>query len=799
MKLPKVFHNCRRGSVYVLVLLFATIFSTLIWSGLALQRQQMLLNHDQIMLNQARLLNESLVRLASLQLSDFFEQSGNTRPGVRPSITIPMDELKACLGDNFQATIVEDETEVVLGPLGAPTFRFIDPDIPGRESRQMMGSTIAGQDVPIFSRVTLAGPMNTKVTVYARANYALLASPLFGFSMFFNQDMESSAGADLTLTGAPIYVNGDFAQSTRGDQGSLHVYAPLVLVRGHYVDDIFYGSGIWGGYAAFANAQGDYININSSDYNRWISGNYYATDKLKIPADVYGNARTFAELQNSYDKYPDNNWGYYNWMDQRYNENDKDWYNVSLYNWDGMFKTQAHNVQQLSVPGMDTYNFVKDPTSDEYVNTAYQIIQPARDNDDSAFDPAVVGEDEAFQNRVREKNKFSYKANLIIKLEEKTPGANSDYEVDPDNLQVSYYTPTRDANGDLVYNADGTPQLTSVGAPSDLIEIEAYDDTYTSTSWEYDRRTRTWVEVTTERTSSEVFSGLYDNRRQQPVNLVKLNVGRLKELVDDYGSAGGTEFNADPGANDLVDGNGWWNGGVYVEFPTAETNPRTGDSGPAADGVQPSIKNYGLYVRNGEEIPEQGLTIATNNAMYIVGNFNADGNITADSNSEPDHASEAPASLVADSITVLSNAWESNNNARYSKSRHQDRPAANTEISAAILTGFAPSWRETSTGSYYSGSMANFLRYLEDWGYYLSDHRDLAIRGSQVCLFDSEVGEERWRGNADVYWPPDRLFGYNTLFNTRMPPLTPVTPLSGPALYREVSAATWKDEVATLR
>ncbi|MDP0501905.1 MAG: hypothetical protein Q7P63_17565 [Verrucomicrobiota bacterium JB022] len=778
----------RRGSIYILVLIFAGIFGSLIWNALAIQRHQMVLNQQQIMRNQARLINESLVRMASLQLSAFFENGINTLPGTSPSVTVPYEELEKCLDPHLRATLVRAETEVVIDRLKAPVFHFIDPDIPGRETRQLLGSTVSAQDVPIYAKVTLVGPMDTKVTVYAEASYELLASPLFGFSMFFNQKMESSAGADLTVIGAPIYINGDFMQSTRGDLGSLHIYAPMTLVRGRFLDDDYYGD-TWGGYVAFPNAKGVFYNTTKDNYTKTIAGTTYKTNALKIPTDIYGNARSYASLQNSRDTFTDNAEGYLSWMDRKYNENDKDWYNISLYNWDGMLKTQAHNVQQMSVPGMDTYNFVKNPKSDQYVNTAYQIIQPLRNNNDPAFNSATNAE-LAQKNRVREQNKYSYKANLIIKLEEKTVGANTTYEVDPTNMKVSYWTPARDSNGNLVYNGDGTPKLTSVGLPSGLVEVVPYTpETQTV------KKNGKWVTQET----GYVTSGLYDNRREEGVNLVKLNVGRLRELTDGHASASGTKFTQDPGASSLTDNNGWWNGGVYVEFPVAKTNPRTGSSGPAADGVQPSIKNYGLYVHNGEYLPKEGLTIATNNAMYVAGHFNANGTITADSNSKPDRTTEAPASLVADAVTILSSNWEANNNAYRSKKAHQDRPAAHTEISAAILTGFAPSYRETSTGSGYSGSMANFIRYLEDWGYYLSDHRDLAIRGSQVCLFDSEVAEEHWHGNSNVYWPPDRLFGYNTMFNTRMPPLTPITPVSGPAFYREIAPRLWADEVAAIR
>ena len=66
-----------------------------------------------------------------------------------------------------------------------------------------------------------------------------------------------------------------------------------------------------------------------------------------------------------------------------------------------------------------------------------------------------------------------------------------------------------------------------------------------------------------------------------------------------------------------------------------------------------------------------------------------------------------PASLVADAITILSDAWSDAN----SQSACRPGGATSTTVNAAFLTGAV----ETTLG-HYSGGMENFPRFLENWG-----------------------------------------------------------------------------------
>ena len=120
-----------------------------------------------------------------------------------------------------------------------------------------------------------------------------------------------------------------------------------------------------------------------------------------------------------------------------------------------------------------------------------------------------------------------------------------------------------------------------------------------------------------------------------------------------------------------------------------------------------------------------------------------------------------PASLVADAITILSDAWSDAN----STSALASRTASSTTVNAAFLTGAV----DTTLG-HYSGGMENFPRFLESWG----SANVFTYNGSMVKMFPSLYATNVW-GQANVYNPPKRNWAYDANFDdpTKLPPKTP--------------------------
>jgi len=165
---------------------------------------------------------------------------------------------------------------------------------------------------------------------------------------------------------------------------------------------------------------------------------------------------------------------------------------------------------------------------------------------------------------------------------------------------------------------------------------------------------------------------------------------------------------------------------------------------------------YGIRLVNAQTLPAAGLTIATPNSVYIYGHFNAPAANLGTTNT----AGAAPACIAADSVTVLSPAWYDGNG---SKSVGY-RPAEDTTINAAIMTGIVP-----TGGGNYSGGVENVLRMLENWS-----GKTITFNGAVAVLYYSVRANSPW-GGADVYSPPIRKYNYDWKFiqPSTLPPGTP--------------------------
>ena len=171
----------------------------------------------------------------------------------------------------------------------------------------------------------------------------------------------------------------------------------------------------------------------------------------------------------------------------------------------------------------------------------------------------------------------------------------------------------------------------------------------------------------------------------------------------------------------------------------------------------PSSTEYAVRVTNGATLPSQGLTVATPNPLYVLGNYNAPTAYLGTSNT----TTTLPASLVGDAITILSGAWnDANGNSGISS-----RIASSTTVNAAIVAGIV-----RTQGSSYSGGVENFPRFLENW-----DNKTLTYNGSMVVMFESQIADAPWPNTGTVYNPPARnwAFDLNFMDPTKLPPGTP--------------------------
>ncbi len=176
-------------------------------------------------------------------------------------------------------------------------------------------------------------------------------------------------------------------------------------------------------------------------------------------------------------------------------------------------------------------------------------------------------------------------------------------------------------------------------------------------------------------------------------------------------------------------------------------------SGAGADDV--------VRIRNGAQLPSGGLTIVTDNPLYVKGDYNS--------------ILKKPAALICDAVTMFSSAWDdakSSGALRY-------RIANSMTVNACIMTGH----KETSSGSSYSGGLENLPRFLEIW-----DGKTLTFRGSFVDLWFSRKARGTWVYGT-FYTAPNRNWGFDTdLLNpANWPPGTPRVHTIQRGSWRQVS------------
>lgn len=266
--------------------------------------------------------------------------------------------------------------------------------------------------------------------------------------------------------------------------------------------------------------------------------------------------------------------------------------------------------------------------------------------------------------------------------------------------------------------------------------------TVRSGSWNNFATSVPWSEASTFISTNVNF---YDAREGKTVKTTQIDVGR-------FGSWSATNVTIRDNLNRNVNS-------IYV----ADQRTQTGSTLP------------GLRLINGATLPTGGLTVATPQPIYVRGHYNAPSADRGTTNT----LNTRPASLVGDSITVLSSNWNDAND----DSGLSSRLAGHTTVNAAFLAGIVQ-----SNGSSYSGGVENFPRFLENWS-----NDTFTYNGSMVVMFPSQVATAPW-GGSGVYSPPTRnwAFDLNFMDATKLPPGTPQVSTMIRASWASVAPNTYQ-------
>lgn len=186
----------------------------------------------------------------------------------------------------------------------------------------------------------------------------------------------------------------------------------------------------------------------------------------------------------------------------------------------------------------------------------------------------------------------------------------------------------------------------------------------------------------------------------------------------------------------------------------------------------------GNYVANSYDTT--GFTVASENAVYVQGNYNATGintvgSPTAATDYVPQNTSaHIPASVVGDAVIVLSNSWLDSRSFRYPFD-FSNRVASETTIRFAMISGDSKSSLEASPNQgggdpRLAGGVHNFKRFLENW-----ENTRLNYAGSLINLYNSRNNNGAFKCCNKIYKPPTRNWVFDVTFldPKRLPPGTP--------------------------
>ena len=178
-------------------------------------------------------------------------------------------------------------------------------------------------------------------------------------------------------------------------------------------------------------------------------------------------------------------------------------------------------------------------------------------------------------------------------------------------------------------------------------------------------------------------------------------------------------------------------------------------------------------------LPTSGLTVASENPVYVQGNYNA---TTASANVNPN----VPAAILADSVTLLSNQWTDNESFDSPNDPTLRQATGSASYRMAVAAGKTLSFVRPVVGGVPNdfgtdGGVHNFLRYLEDW-----NGQTLNYRGSIVSLWISRQAIGTYKCCTNVYGPPTRAYTFDT--NFLLPSLLP----PGTPMFRDVNTLTFR-------
>lgn len=300
---------------------------------------------------------------------------------------------------------------------------------------------------------------------------------------------------------------------------------------------------------------------------------------------------------------------------------------------------------------------------------------------------------------------------------------------DMDPVQGAAYWDKADLRVVLKVNATNTPTGIEVRNSDGSVDYTASNDLTLCTG------------AVSSSDQSSTPKGMYNSREGKWINMLDVDVPALLDCAHQHSInlMGGKDL------NDTTEG------GLVFYFTV---------DGPHSSATS---NGYGVRLKNGGTLaatdpaapPIKGLTVVTDQAVYVQGDYNS--------------TNKKPAGILADSFNVLSNSWQDTNSQNWGL-----RQATATTINAAVMSGTDSTGNSEGVAGQdsgnYNGGIENYPRFLEQWS-----GQTLTYRGSFVSLNTPRHVDGAWVYGSPQYTAPVRDFGYDTSFNNaaNLPPLSP--------------------------
>lgn len=720
------------------------------------------------------------------------------------------DEIKNFYSDSG---VITSDLNLVGGVIPPNAQFYVNPNDPGNRFDPHKGKIVLARNVEVYGKAVANHPTIGDASAYAMQTLQLRDAPLFSHAIFYNMDLEFHPGPTMTING-PVHANGNIWAVAKSDLFFTDTVTTSQNFRVSMMRDPYQGD--WSSMPGESGQAGDKVKIKDSEGN-WVDP-YRGSGAKNNESSYYTSVSTdFGSGYENWREFSSNTWaGNLQTKDHgipNLNPVGYDDY-VPDYTGSGTVANHAYAIIEPNLPVSSAYH-KQAGESEKFARKSGLIIRVHRDmnGDGTDDDRNVAIPGQAVRLRSRPDADDGWSSASRQWYAHHTSGSSDPPPPPPDSYDTPFYVSfgslrresATEPNSDLVVNTHTLSKTDAYGNAYTVTVDEVIEDPVNmASSFDFDQSDTNQtsfgdllraefdemfaahpvvyekddgIDYNGDGDKNDLPSGMIDKRIEKAggasnvaksrINLIEINTAALARSVESY--------YGDTFSNYYTPNK--YNGVIYVEFPTDNSHtPRTSDS------VVKSIDNFGLLVTEGGgsnpylgKVPDpafnknqpnrdRGFTLATNNAMYVRGHFNADGNMGTPSSggftgsddvSDPD----PPVALAADAITILSENWSMSNSVNTSPS------ADHTEFAAAIVCGLIPTNNMGQAVS--SGGSHNFPRFLENWG-----GKKFRYRGSLVALFESEIQNQTW--STGYYSPPQREWGFFAEFqNGNYPPGTP--------------------------